>query len=200
MLGWRGASRYYHPAFTPAFALECEAIKRVRKTMGLVNAHVMIPFCRTPNEGQKVLDVMASHGLSKQHDPELRIYVMCEIPSNVILADEFLKIFDGMSIGSNDLTQLTVGIDRDGSKLIRSVTNEDDPSVRELIIQTIERCRANGKYVGICGQAPSDIPGFAEFLVDHGIESISLNPDTVIATTERIYRQEQKMKPQQMTS
>ncbi len=192
MIGWRGASRYYHPSFAPAFALELKAIRKVREEIGLDNIEVMVPFCRTPEEGKKVLDVMRKNDLRREEG--LKVYVMCEIPANVILADEFLDIFDGMSIGSNDLTQLTVGIDRDGNEMIRSITNENDESVKKLISQVIKKCKEKGKYIGICGQAPSDYPEFAEFLVEQGIESISLNPDTVIKTTLAVYEKEKSLK------
>ncbi len=192
MIGWRGASRYYHPSFEAAFALECKAIKKVREEMGLKNVVVMVPFCRTVEEGKKVLAVMAKHGLKKTQN--LEIYVMCEIPSNVLLAEEFLKVFDGMSIGSNDLTQLTLGIDRDGNERIRGIANERDESVKNLISHVIKICKKKKKYIGICGQAPSDMPDFAEFLVEEGIESISLNPDTIVKTTERVYHAERKRK------
>lgn len=192
MIGWRGASRYYSEEFIPAFNLEIEAFKKVRNIYGLKNAMVLVPFCRTVEEGQKVISAMEKQGLSRRNDKELKIYVMCEIPSNVILADKFLDIFDGMSIGSNDLSQLTLGIDRDGNERIRSVANENDESVKELIRIAIKKCRSRGKYIGICGQAPSDYPEFAAFLVREGIESISLNPDTVIKTLLRIHREEQK--------
>ncbi len=202
MLGWRGASRYYHQDFAPAFILEVKAIKKVREEMGIDNVEVMVPFCRTPEEGKKVLEIMEKNGLKRnneilrqaQDNKNLKIFVMCEIPSNVILADEFLEIFDGMSIGSNDLTQLTVGIDRDGNEMIRGITNENDESVKKLIAEIIKKCREKGKYIGICGQAPSDIEGFAEFLVDNGIESISLNPDTIIKTTLKIFEKEKNIK------
>jgi len=186
MIGWRGASRYYHPNFSPAFILELKAIKKVREEMGLDNMVVMVPFCRTVEEGKKVI------GMIKKFLKPLKIYVMCEIPSNVILADEFLKIFDGMSIGSNDLTQLTVGIDRDASELVRDIANENDESVKKLISEVIKKCRAKKKYIGICGQAPSDYPEFAEFLVEQGIESMSLNPDTIIKTTLKVYQKEKR--------
>ncbi len=192
MIGWRGASRYYSPDFAKSFALEIEAFKKVRQIYGLTNAMVLVPFCRTPEEGQKVIDLMEHHGLSRKKDPSLHIYVMCEIPSNVILADRFLDLFDGMSIGSNDLTQLTLGIDRDGNEKIRSIANENDESVKELIRMVIKKCQARNKYIGICGQAPSDYPDFAAFLVKEGIESISLNPDTVVKTLLRISKEEQK--------
>ncbi|MCL5784957.1 MAG: phosphoenolpyruvate synthase [Patescibacteria group bacterium] len=191
MIGWRGASRYYHPSFAPAFLLELEAIKKVREQMGLDNVMVMVPFCRTVDEGKKVVDLIKKSGLCHSSS-NLKVYVMCEIPSNVILAEEFLQVFDGMSIGSNDLTQLTLGIERDGNERVRGISNEKDEAVKKLIAQVIKACKAKGKYVGICGQAPSDYPDFAQFLVDAGIESISLNPDTVIKTTLRIYEEEQK--------
>ncbi len=181
MLGWRGASRYYDPKFTAAFALECRAMKKVRSEMGLVNVVPMVPFCRTPDEGKKTLAIMERAGLSRTKDKTLKVYVMCEIPSNILRADEFLDIFDGMSIGSNDLTQLTLGLDRD-SGMVSHVANENDPSVKKLIAEVIAKCRARKKYIGICGQAPSDYPEFAKFLVKNRIGSISLNPDTVIRT------------------
>jgi pyruvate,water dikinase len=192
MIGWRGASRYYSPDFAKSFELEIEAFKKVRQLYGLTNAMVLVPFCRTPEEGKKVIDLMEKHGLSRKKDPLLHIYVMCEIPSNVILADQFLDIFDGMSIGSNDLTQLTLGIDRDGNEKIRSIANENDESVKELIRMVIKKCLQRHKYIGICGQAPSDYPDFAAFLVKEGIDSISLNPDTVVKTLLRISKEEQK--------
>jgi len=179
MLGWRGASRYYDPKFKEAFGLECQAIKRVRENMGLGNVVVMIPFCRTPEEGKQVVEVMKEFGLDRKTDNTLKIYVMCEIPSNILLADEFLEIFDGMSIGSNDLTQLTLGLDRD-SGIITHIANENNMAVKKLVSEIIKKCKEKGKYIGICGQAPSDYPEFAKFLVKEGIDSISLNPDTVI--------------------
>jgi pyruvate,water dikinase len=179
MLGWRGASRYYDPKFKTAFGLECKAMKRVREDMGFPNVIPMIPFCRTPEEAKKVIKIMAEHGLDRAKDKQLKIYVMCEIPSNILLADEFLEIFDGMSIGSNDLTQLTLGLDRD-SGIVTHIANENNPSVKKFIAEIIHKCREKGKYIGICGQAPSDYPEFAQFLVDEGIESMSLNSDTVI--------------------
>jgi len=181
MIGWRGASRYYDPKFKNAFGLEVRAMKRVREEMGLTNVIPMIPFCRTPEEAKKVIDTMAEFGMDRKKDKKLKIYVMCEIPSNILLADEFLEIFDGMSIGSNDLTQLALGIDRD-SGIVTGIANANDPSVKKLISEIIHKCRAKGKYIGICGQAPSDYPDFAKFLMDEGIESMSLNPDTVIKT------------------
>ncbi len=193
MIGWRGASRYYHPNFAPAFALECKAIKKVREEIGLDNVVVMIPFCRTVEEGKKVLEIMRKNDLARMNTDKkraLKVYVMCEIPSNVILADEFLKIFDGMSIGSNDLTQLTVGIDRDAGEALRGVADERDESVKKLIAEVIQKCRRKKKYVGICGEAPSTFPEFAKFLIKEKIESISLNPDTVIKTSRAVYEWE----------
>ena len=179
MLGWRGASRYYDPKFKTAFGLECQAMKIVREDMGLTNVVPMIPFCRTPEEGKQVIEVMKEYELDRAKDKELKIYVMCEIPSNILLADEFLEIFDGMSIGSNDLTQLTLGLDRD-SGIVTHIANENNPSVKKLVAEIIHKCKEKNKYIGICGQAPSDYPEFAQFLVNEGIESMSLNPDTVI--------------------
>lgn len=180
MLGFRGASRYSHPRYKPAFGLECAAIKRVRDGMGLTNVKMMIPFCRTIAEGEKVLETMAEFGL-KRGENGLEVYVMCEIPSNVILAEEFAEIFDGFSIGSNDLTQLTLGLDRD-SEIVAPIFDERNPAVKALISQVIRAARKKGRKIGICGQAPSDYPEFAEFLVREGIDSISLNPDSVIKT------------------
>jgi pyruvate,water dikinase len=188
MLGWRGASRYYSEHYKKGFALECEAIKRVRNDWGLSNLIVMVPFCRTPEEGQKVLETMAEFGL-KQGENGLEVYVMCEIPSNVILAEDFAKIFDGFSIGSNDLTQLTLGVDRDSS-LVAHVYDENNKAVKTLIKQVIAVAHKHKRKIGICGQAPSDYPEFAEFLVREGIDSISLNPDTVISTRQRIAKVE----------
>ncbi len=179
MLGWRGASRYYDPKFKEAFGLEVRAMKKVREDMGLLNVIPMIPFCRTPEEGRKVFEVMKEYGLDREKDKSLEVYVMCEIPSNVLLADEYLEIFDGMSIGSNDLTQLTLGLDRD-SGIVTHISNENNEAVKKLIVEIIKKCKEKGKYVGICGQAPSDYPDFAKFLVGEGIETMSLNPDTVI--------------------
>ncbi len=179
MLGWRGASRYYDPKFKTAFGLECKAMKVVREDMGLSNVIPMIPFCRTPEEGRQVLEVMKENGLDREKDKDLKIYVMCEIPSNILLADEFLEIFDGMSIGSNDLTQLVMGLDRD-SGIVTRIANENNLAVKKMVAQIIQKCKEKGKYIGICGQAPSDYPEFAKFLVEEGIESMSLNPDTII--------------------
>ncbi|MBU0596715.1 phosphoenolpyruvate synthase, partial [Patescibacteria group bacterium] len=188
MLGWRGASRYYSKEYKPGFRLECEAIKRVRNEWGLNNVIAMVPFCRTPEEGKKVLETMAEFGL-KRGENGLQVYVMCEIPSNVILADDFAKIFDGFSIGSNDLTQLTLGVDRDSS-LVSHVYDEKNKAVMTLIKNVIATAHKYKRKVGICGQAPSDYPEFAEFLVREGIDSISLNPDTVVSTHRRIAKVE----------
>jgi pyruvate,water dikinase len=191
MIGWRGASRYYDPKFKPAFGLECKAIKMVREEKGLNNVKVMIPFCRTPEEGKKVIQTMKEFGL-EQGVNGLEVYVMCEIPSNVVLADEFSKVFDGFSIGSNDLTQLILGLDRD-SELVAHLYNERNAAVKRMIKSVIEAAKKNGKKIGICGQAPSDFPDFAEFLVECGIDSISLNPDTLIKTKLHIAEKEKKM-------
>ncbi|MEA2055594.1 MAG: phosphoenolpyruvate synthase [Candidatus Thermoplasmatota archaeon] len=182
MIGWRGASRYYDEKFKPAFGLECRAVKKVRNEMGLTNVKPMIPFCRTPEEGRKVIEVMNEFGL-KQGENGLEVYVMCEIPSNVIVADQFADIFDGFSIGSNDLTQLTLGIDRD-SDLVAHIFDERNDAVKRLVKQVIDTAHSHKprRKIGICGQAPSDFPKFAEFLVECGIDSISLNPDTVVKT------------------
>lgn len=192
MIGWRGASRYADPKFAEAFGLECRALKKVRDEFGLKNVVPMVPFCRTPEEGKKVINIMAKHGLNRQKDSSLKIYVMCEIPSNVLLADQFLDLFDGMSIGSNDLTQLTVGLDRD-SGIVNKIANEKDESVKKLIAKIIKKCRIRSKYVGICGQAPSDFPDFAEFLVSEGIESMSLNPDTIISILNTVAKKEKSL-------
>jgi pyruvate,water dikinase len=184
MIGFRGASRYYSDAFKEAFALECQAMRMVREAKGLKNVRLMIPFTRTPDEGRKVLAEMEKHGLKRGEDG-LEIYVMCEIPSNVIAADAFLDIFDGFSIGSNDLTQLTLGVDRD-SELVAHVFDERQQPVLDMLKMAISACKRRNKYIGICGQAPSDYPEIAEFLVREGIESMSLNPDCVLATTMQI--------------
>ncbi len=184
MLGWRGASRYYSEDYAEAFALECRALSRVRVDMGFTNVIVMVPFCRTPEEADRVLEVMASHGLERGRDG-LQIYVMAEIPSNVLQADEFCDRFDGFSIGSNDLTQLTLGIGRDDDRLTH-LFDERNPAVKKLISMLIESAHARDRYVGICGQGPSDHPELAEFLVEQGIDSISLNPDSVLTVIERV--------------
>jgi len=191
MIGWRGASRYYDPKFEPAFALECKAIKKVREEMGLTNVKVMVPFCRTVEEGKKVIKVMEKHGL-KQGENGLEVYVMCEIPSNVILAEEFAKVFDGFSIGSNDLTQLALGLDRD-SELVSHIYDERNPAVKKLIKEVIEVAKKNNRKIGICGQAPSDFPDFAEFLVECGIDSMSLNPDTIVKTRLLVAEKEKSL-------
>ncbi|MBD0345062.1 MAG: phosphoenolpyruvate synthase, partial [Coleofasciculus sp. Co-bin14] len=180
MIGWRGASRYYDEKYRDAYGLECIALKRVRDDMGLTNVIPMIPFCRTPDEGRKVLAEMEKYGL-KRGENGLQVYVMCEIPSNVILADQFSEVFDGFSIGSNDLTQLTLGLDRD-SALVAHIFDERNEGVKEMVRTVIEKAKKNNRKIGICGQAPSDYPEFARFLVELGIDSISLNPDTVIKT------------------
>lgn len=184
MIGFRGASRYYDARYAPGFALECAALARVRTRMGLTNLKVMIPFCRTVDEGRRVIEQMAQHGL-RQAENGLEIYAMCEIPANVILADEFLKIFDGYSIGSNDLTQLTLGLDRD-SATVAHLFDENNEAVRRMIAHAISSAKQAKKPIGICGQAPSDFPEFAEWLVTQGIDSISLNPDTAIKTSLRV--------------
>ncbi len=197
MLGWRGASRYHDPKFAKAFALECQAIARVRGEMGLNNVIPMVPFCRTLEEADQVLAIMAEHGLptkalAKAKQQPTPVYVMCEIPSNVLLVEEFLDRFDGMSIGSNDLTQLTLGLDRD-SGIVSGIGNENNEAVRALIAKTVRACHHRGKYLGICGQGPSDLPAFAEFLVREGIESMSLNPDVVVKTIERVAQLEEEL-------
>ena len=184
MIGFRGASRYVDPSFSDAFALECKAVKRVREEMGLENLWVMIPFVRTLDEGRRVVEVLAENGL-RQGENNLKIIMMCEVPSNALLADEFLDIFDGFSIGSNDLTQLTLGLDRDSS-IVAGLFDERDPAVKKLLSMAIKTARARGKYVGICGQGPSDHPDLAQWLMDEGIESVSLNPDTVVDTWLRL--------------
>jgi pyruvate,water dikinase len=182
MLGFRGASRYISEDFAEAFAMECEAMKRVRNDMGLTNVEIMIPFVRTVKQAEKVIGLLGQHGL-KRGENGLRVIMMCEIPSNAILAEEFLEHFDGFSIGSNDLTQLTLGLDRDsGMELLAIDFDERDPAVEFLVARAIETCLAKGKYIGICGQGPSDHPDFAQWLMNKGITSISLNPDSVVDT------------------
>lgn len=208
MIGWRGASRYYDPKFMEAFALECQAVKKVREEMGLYNLKVMIPFCRTPEEGKKVLEVMKANGLARTKKTGLRkmlskkdgalshdleVWCMAEIPSNILQVEEFAALFDGFSIGSNDLTQLTLGLDRD-SKLVAHIGNEKNEAVKGLIRSLIRRAHDAGLKVGICGQGPSDFPDFAEFLVREGIDSISLNPDTVLKATIKIREVEDSVK------
>ena len=184
MIGFRGASRYVDPSFRDCFALECRAVKKVREEMGLANCWVMIPFVRTLDEARKVIDVLAANGL-KRGDNGLKLIMMCELPSNALLADEFLELFDGFSIGSNDLTQLTLGLDRD-SGVVAHLFDERDPAVKKLLSMAIKAARAKGKYIGICGQGPSDHPDLAEWLMQQGIESVSLNPDTVVDTWLRL--------------
>ncbi len=191
MIGWRGASRYYDERYRAGFALECQALKRVRDDMGLTNIILMVPFCRTPDEGRKVLAEMASHGLVRGENG-LQVYVMCELPSNVVLADEFSQVFDGFSIGSNDLTQLTLGLDRD-SALVAHLFDERNGGVKRMVAQAIATAKANNRKIGICGQAPSDYPEFARFLVEQGIDTMSLNPDSVIRTILDIAEMEQSL-------
>ena len=194
MIGFRGASRYYDPRYQAGFALECHAMKKVRDEMGLSNVKLMIPFCRTVEEGKQVLKEMEKHGL-KRGVNELEVYVMCEIPSNVILANEFAEIFDGFSIGSNDLTQLVLGVDRD-SEIVAHVFDERNAAVKTMIASVIRVAKTKGRKIGICGQAPSDYPDFAAFLVELGIDSISLNPDAVLKTTLKILEMEAAAVPQ----
>ncbi|HTK39013.1 MAG TPA: phosphoenolpyruvate synthase [Pyrinomonadaceae bacterium] len=188
MIGFRGASRYYDDRYKAGFRLECLALCRAREDMGLTNIKPMIPFCRTVEEGEKVIALMAEHGLV-QGENDLEIYAMCELPANVVFADEFLKVFDGYSIGSNDLTQLALGLDRD-SEMVAHLFDERNGAVEKMVAMAIDAAKRNGKKIGICGQAPSDYPEFAEFLVKRGINSISLNPDTVIQTTQHILETE----------
>ncbi|MVT08728.1 phosphoenolpyruvate synthase [Chitinophaga tropicalis] len=191
MLGFRGASRYYHPAYKEAFGLECAAIREVRENMGLVNVKVMIPFCRTVAEGKKVLSVMEEYGLERGRN-ELEVYAMAEIPSNVLQAEQFAEIFDGFSIGSNDLTQLTLGIDRD-SRLVSGLFSEEDPAVKSMLSLMLKKAKKAHRPVGLCGQAPSDIPGFAAFLVNRGITSIAFNPDALLKGIKNINEAEQEL-------
>lgn len=188
MLGFRGASRYYNPRYQAGFALECRAMKKVREEMGLTNVKLMIPFCRTVEEGRLVLAEMEKHGL-RRGERGLEIYVMCEIPSNVILAEQFVAVFDGFSIGSNDLTQLVLGVDRD-SEIVAPIFDERNQAVKFMIGSVIAAAKRKGKKIGICGQAPSDYPDFTKFLVEQGIDSISLNPDTVLKTTVAVLEME----------
>ena len=194
MIGWRGASRYYDEKFKPAFGLECEAIKKVRDGMGLTNVKVMVPFCRTPEEGRQVIRAMGEFGL-RRGENGLEVYVMCEIPSNVVLAEEFADVFDGFSIGSNDLTQLTLGLDRD-SELVAHIFDERNEAVKRLVKQVIDAAHRHKprRKIGICGQAPSDFPEFADFLVECGIDSMSLNPDVVLSTRLNIAEVENRIK------
>ncbi|MFZ0447649.1 MAG: phosphoenolpyruvate synthase [Desulfatiglandaceae bacterium] len=191
MIGWRGASRYYDKTFMPAFELECLALHKARSEVGLTNIKVMVPFCRTPDEGRKVIEIMKRFGLTQGEDG-LEVYVMCEIPSNVICADQFADIFDGFSIGSNDLTQLVLGLDRDSS-LVSHLYDERNDAVKRLVKQVIDVAKKKGRKIGICGQAPSDFPDFAEFLVECGIDSMSLIPDTVIKTKLAVAEKEKEL-------
>ena len=187
MIGFRGASRYYNERYVEGFQLECAAMKRVREEMGLTNVKLMIPFCRTVEEGKKVVEQMETFGL-KRAENGLEIFMMAEIPSNVILAEEFAKYFDGFSIGSNDLTQLTLGIDRD-STIISSLFDEKNEAPKQLFTLAIQKAKKAKRKIGLCGQAPSDFPEFAAFLVEQGIDSISLNPDTVVDTWLQLSRE-----------
>lgn len=191
MIGFRGASRYYSKEFKEAFKLECRAVRKVREEFGLKNLKIMIPFCRTVDEAKAVIAVMKEAGIERGKD-ELEIYLMCEIPSNVILADQFLEVVDGYSLGTNDLTQLTLGLDRD-SGLVAHLYDERNQAVKDLVAQVIHKCNEKGKYIGICGQAPSDYPEFAAFVVEQGIQSISLNPDTVVKTRLMVAELEKKL-------
>jgi pyruvate,water dikinase len=191
MLGFRGASRYYDERYREGFALECRAMKRVVVEMGLENLVIMIPFCRTLDEGEKVLAEMAKNGLVRGENG-LKVFVMCEIPNNILLIDEFSRLFDGFSIGSNDLTQLTLGVDRD-SMVVAHDFDERDPGVMKFVSMAIQGARRNGRHSGLCGQAPSDYPEFAEFLVREGIDSISLNPDSVMKITQKVVEMEERL-------
>jgi pyruvate,water dikinase len=191
MLGFRGASRYAHPAYAEGFALECAALKRVREEMGFANVIIMIPFVRRLAEADQVLDKMAEFGL-KRGENCLEIYAMCEIPNNVVQIDAFAMLFDGFSIGSNDLTQLTLGVDRD-SEIVAFDYDERDAGVKEMIRLAVEGCQRHGIHSGLCGQAPSDYPEMAEYLVEIGIDSMSLNPDTVLKTTRHVLEVEKRV-------
>jgi pyruvate,water dikinase len=191
MIGFRGASRYAHPAYAEGFALECSAMRRVREVMGLTNVKLMIPFCRRISEAELVIKTMADQGLARGKDG-LEIYVMCEIPNNVIQIDAFAKHFDGFSIGSNDLTQLTLGVDRD-SAIVAFDYDERDEGVKEMIRLAVEGCKRNRRHSGLCGQAPSDYPEMARYLVELGIDSMSLNPDAVLKTTLNVLEVERQL-------
>jgi pyruvate,water dikinase len=186
MIGWRGASRYINPIFEPAFRLECKAIKKVRDDLGLTNVIPMVPFCRTVEEAKSVLRIMRSEGLGRGVN-KLQVYVMAEVPSNVILVEEFSKLFDGFSIGTNDLTQLTLGMDRDSARLSDEF-DERDPAVLSMVKKLIRGAHKHKRKVGICGQAPSDHPEYAKFLIKEGIDSMSLNPDVVLETKLKVGR------------
>jgi pyruvate,water dikinase len=191
MIGFRGASRYYDDRYREGFALECRALKRVREEMGLTNVKIMVPFCRTLDEARLVSEELARHGL-RRHENGLELYMMVEIPSNVILLGEFAEYFDGFSIGSNDLTQLTLGVDRD-SAIVAHVFDERDRAVLSLVAQAIQRARRAGRKIGLCGQAPSDYPEFASYLVECGIDSMSLNPDAVLPVTRLVIDAEARL-------
>jgi pyruvate,water dikinase len=191
MLGFRGAARYAHPAYAAGFALECTALRRVRNEMGLSNLKIMIPFCRRVDEARNVILAMATHGL-KQRDNGLEIYMMCEIPNNVILIDEFAKLFDGFSIGSNDLTQLTLGVDRD-SDIVAFDFDERDPGMLEMLKMAVAGAKRNRRHIGICGEAPANYPEIARFLAGLGIDSISVNPSSVLRTISVVYEAERNI-------
>jgi len=186
MIGWRGASRYYDPEFRAAFELECEALRRVREDVGLDNVIPMVPFCRTPEEGKRVTELMAEFGLDTG---EMDVYVMAELPSNVVLADRFAEVFDGFSVGSNDLTQLILGIDRNSAKLA-PLFREDDEAVERSIRSLVATAHESGRRVGICGDAPSSVPGYVEFLLETGLDSISVTPDVALQTIVRVAEHE----------
>jgi pyruvate,water dikinase len=193
MLGFRGASRYYHPFYTDGFAMECEAIRRVRQDMGLTNVKLMIPFIRTVEEAERVIEVIADNGLNRKTDKSLKFIMMAEIPSNVLLAEQFGKLFDGFSIGSNDLTQLTLGVDRD-SAIVSSLFSEKNEAAMMMIGMVIDKAVEMGVKIGLCGQAPSDDPEFARFLVSKGINSISFSPDSLFKGIENINMAEERLK------
>jgi pyruvate,water dikinase len=188
MLGFRGASRYVASDFYDCFALECDAMRRVRDVLGFTNVELMVPFVRTTHEAEEVIALLSKNGLSRGANG-LRIIMMCEIPSNALLADRFLEYFDGFSIGSNDMTQLTLGVDRDASGALAATFDERDDAVKVMLSMAISACRKRNRYVGICGQGPSDHPDLAQWLVEQGIESISLNPDTVVSTWMMLAKQ-----------
>ena len=190
MLGFRGAARYAHPAYAAGFALECAALRRVRQTMGLTNLKIMIPFCRRLEEARKVIEAMAQHGL-KRDERGLEIFMMCEIPNNVILIDQFAKLFDGFSIGSNDLTQLTLGVDRD-SDIVAFDFDERDPGMLQMLSMAVTGAKRNHRHVGICGEAPANYPEIARFLTGLGIDSISVNPSSVLRTMQIVHEAEQE--------
>lgn len=198
MLGWRGASRYYSDDYREGFVLECQALRKVREEIGLTNVIVMIPFCRTPSEADWVLAVMAGQGLARGKNG-LKVYVMCEIPANVVLAEQFATRFDGFSIGSNDLTQLVLGVDRDSARLA-DLFDEENEAVTRMIRQVIETAHDNGRKVGLCGQAPSDRPGFVEFLVAAGIDSVSVAPDSFLGVKRSVAAAEHLPRPVRLAS